>query len=106
MINADILLENEYKEFKVNKLFHPYANRMLQKRIRNDKGQTKYFITFYEYLHNDGNNYEVSLQFEKDKYVMNIQLFAISDDTTLKEIEQEVYKIWYGLDCKYYDSEV
>lgn len=108
MITDKLLLENGYKEWEVNTVFHPHANRMFQKRFRNDKGQTKYFITFYEYYHEDLDefNYEVSLQFEKDRYVMNIMLFAIDEKMTLKDIEQEVYAIWYGLDCKYYDNEV
>ena len=37
---------------------------------------------------------------------MNIKLFAIDKNMTLEEIEREVYAIWYGLDCKYYDTEV
>lgn len=103
MITDKILLENGYKVWNPNDLFHPSANTLYQKRFRNELGQTKYFINFYEYIHEDKSiNYEVELQFEKDKYVMNIQMFAI-DDMMLEEIEQEVYKIWYGLDCKYYD---
>ena len=87
-------------------MFHKYANRFFQKRFKNERGQTQYFISFYEYIHNEDEvNYEVGLQFEKDKYVMNIQLFAINEEMTLKEIEQEIYAIWYGLDCKYYDYE-
>lgn len=106
MINEKLLLENGYKEYEVNKNFHPYANRFFQKRFRNEKGQTKYFISVFEYLHEDYTlNYEVGLQFEKERYVMNIHIFAISENMTIKEIEKEVYKIWYELDCKYYDSE-
>lgn len=106
MITDKILLENGYNECEVNKLLHPYANGFFQKRIRNEKGQTRYFINFYKYIHKDKSiNYEIDLQFEKDKYTMNMILFAIDENMTLKEIEQEVYAIWYGLDCKYYDYE-
>ena len=107
MITGELLLENGYREWEVNKLFKPNSNRMFQKRFKNDKGQTKYFITFYEYYHEDIDefNYEVDLQFEQDKYIMNILLFGIHDDMTLEDIEREVYAIWYGLDCKYYDYE-
>lgn len=101
MITDKILLENGYKEY-TDILKH--RNTFYQKRFKNEKGQTKYFINFYKCLSYEG--YEVDLQFEKDKYVMNILLFAIDEKMTLKEIEQEVYAIWYGLDCKYYDSEV
>lgn len=105
MITDKILLKNGYNEYEVNKLFRPSANRFFQKRFRNEKGQTKYFIGFYEYIHEDKSiNYEVGLQFEQDRYVMNIQIFAIDENMTLEEIEQEVYAIWYGLDCKYYDE--
>lgn len=108
MITRELLLANGYKEWEPNKIFRPSSNKMFQKRFRNDKGQTKYFITIYEYFHEDLDefNYEVDLQFEKGKYTMNITLFAINKNMSLEEIEQEVYAIWYGLDCKYYDSEV
>lgn len=102
MINDEILLENGYKKYKDN-LYS--ADCLFQKRIRNEKGQTKYFINIHKYIHNDKNVYEVDLQFEKDKYTMNILLFAIDSTMTLEEIENEVYAIWYGLDCKYYDCE-
>ena len=106
MITDKILLENGYNEWEVNKLFHPYANSFFQKRIRNEKGQTRYFIAFYKYIHKDKSiNYEVDLQFERDQYVMNIRMFAIDENMTLEEIEQEVYAIWYGLDCKYYSQD-
>ena len=36
--------------------------------------------------------------------MMNILLFGIHD-MTLEDIEREVYAIWYGLDCKYYEEE-
>ena len=105
MITEELLLENGYREFEVNKLFHPYADKFFQKRFRNEKGQTKYFISFYKYKHDDReDNYEIGLQLEKDRYVMNIQIFAIDEKMTIEEIEREVYAIWYGLDCKYYDN--
>lgn len=105
MITDKLLLENGYREWE-HDLFHQIAKKMFQKRIRNEKGQTKYFITIYEYDHYDNTfNYEVELQFEKDKYTMNILLFAINDKMTLEEIELEVYAIWYGLDCKYYSMD-
>lgn len=105
MITDELLLEKGYKEWEVPIINH-YAKRFFQKRFRNERGQTQYFISFYKFEHSDNTiNYEVSLQFEKDKYVMNIQMFAIDENMTLKEIEQEVYAIWYGLDCKYYDED-
>lgn len=110
MITDELLLGNGYKEWEVNKLFHPYANRFFQKRFRNGKGQTQYFINFTEYGGEDDPykypiNYEVNLTFEKEKYAIKIKLYAIDDNMTLEEIEKEVYAIWYGLDCKYYDYE-
>lgn len=106
MINEKLLLENGYKEYKPNKIFYPSASKHFQKRVRNDKGHTKYFINIYKYIHNDKNVYEVDLQFEKQQYAMDIQLFGLNEKMTLEEIEKEVYKIWYDLDCKYYDCEV
>ena len=102
MLTDEILLNNGYKKYPDN-LFG--SECLFQKRIRNEKGQTKYFISFYKYKHDDrDDNYEVDLQFEKDKYVINIQMVAI-DNMTLEEIEQEVYKIWWELDCKYYSCD-
>lgn len=102
MITDKLLLKNGYKEYKTPSIKSGW-DRFFQKRFRNEKGQTKYFINFN--VCKSYNGYEVDLQFEKDKYVMNILLFGIDDDMTLEKIEQEVYAIWYGLDCKYYDSE-
>ena len=50
MITDKILLENGYREWEVNKLLHPSAKQFFQKRFRNEKGQTKYFISFYKYF--------------------------------------------------------
>lgn len=102
MITDELLLENGYKEFQRPNIYKG-MDRFFQKRFRNEKGQTKYFINFNECRSYKG--YEVDLQFEKDKYMMNILLFGINENMTLEEIEQEVYAIWYGLDCKYYDNE-
>lgn len=107
MITEKLLLENGYKEFDVNKIVNPGANRFFQKRVRNGLGSTKFFIGIVEYLNSDYNlSYEVDLQFEKDKYVINLTMFHISEEMTLEEIEQEVHNIWFGLDFKYYDCEV
>ena len=99
MINNEILLESGYKEYQPNKIFYPYANRFFQKRIRNDKGHTKYFINFVEYG-GDGKKdiiYNVDLQFEKENYTMDITMFTLDSKLTLEEIEKEIYSIWYGL---------
>ena len=105
MITDKILLENGYKEYQPDRIFHPYANRFFQKRFKNEKGQTKYFINFVEYGGDKENEitYNVDLQFEKENYTMDITMFALDSKLTLEEIEQEVYVIWYGLDCKYYE---
>ena len=102
MITEQLLLKNGYREFELD-IFHINAANFFQKRFRNEKGQTKYFISFYKYKHSDReDNYEVELQFQKEKYTMNIKMFAINN-MSIDEIEHEVYKIWWELDCKYYD---
>ena len=101
-ITDKLLLENGYREYKTPNIISGW-DRFFQKRFRNEKGQTKYFINFNVCKSYKG--YEVDLQFEKDKYMMKILLFGIDDDMTLEKIEQEVYAIWHGLDCKYYDEE-
>lgn len=102
-MNREILLENGYREWEP-KILHETASSMYQKRFRNDKGQTMYFITIYEYQHEVEPNYEVELQFEQNNYVMNITLFAFENNMTLQDIEREVYAIWHGLNCKYYEE--
>ena len=77
MITDKILLENGYNEYPKNAFLEPYSNRFFQKRFRNEKGQTKYFIDFTEYGgENDPYkyplNYEVNLTFEKEKYAIKI----------------------------------
>lgn len=101
MITDELLLENGYKKYRDN---YYSAKCLFQKRIENEKGQTKYFIDIYKYVlkHNDNVPlYEVRLVTEKEKYWLNILLYAI-DNMTLDEIEQEVQNIWFNLDCKYY----
>ena len=101
-ITDELLLENGYKEYQSPNIYTG-MNRFFQKRFRNEKGQTMYFINFYECKSYKG--YEVDLQFEKERYIINMLIFGIDGNMTLEEIEQEVYSIWYGLDCKYYDYE-
>lgn len=105
MITDELLLENGYKEYGPNRFVYPYSNRFFQKSCKNEKGQTKYFINFVEYGGNEKNpiTYEIDLQFEKENYTINITIFALSPQMTLEEIEAEVYKIWWELDCKYYE---
>lgn len=106
MITDEILLENGYKKYRDN-LYN--ADCLFQKRIRNEKGQTKYFIDIYKYtfkINDYKPDYEVRLETEKEKYALNILLYATKNEMTLEEIEREVYAFWYGLDCKYYDCEV
>lgn len=103
MITDKLLLENGYKEYQQPSIYNRGMDIFFQKRFRNEKGQTKYFINFYKC--NSYKGYEVHLQFEKDEYIINMLIFGIDENMTLKEMEQEVYSIWYGLDCKYYDEE-
>lgn len=98
MINEEILLKNGYRECK-DYLYH--ANRLFQKKIKNEYGIV-YFINFYEYTKYDKVDYEIHLQFEKDRYVMDITLFGFND-MELNELEKEVHNIWYRLGCKYYE---
>lgn len=105
MITDEILLENGYKKFS-DGLYN--ADCLFQKRIKNEKGQTKYFIDIYKYtfkINDYKPDYEIRLVTEKEKYALNILLYATKNEMTLEEIEKEVYAIWYGLDCKYYDCE-
>lgn len=103
-ICAETLLEKGYKEETT--IFNKYCSRFFQKRIKNDDGETQYFINVYEYeskIEEDKANYEIELQFQKEKYALNITMFAIDENMTVEQMELEVYAIWYGLDCKYYD---
>ncbi len=102
-INSENLIKSGYKEWGKKHLFDQYSNRFFQKRFRNEKGDTRYFIDFVEYTVNGKLDYEVCLQFEQDRYCMNIRLFAIDNSMSIEDVEQEVYAIWYGLDCKYYE---
>lgn len=101
MITDEILIENGYKKFKDN---YYNAECLFQKRIKDEKGKTKYFIDIYKYAFKHNNyipQYEVRLVTDKEKYGLNILMYCIKD-ITLEDIEREVYAIWYGLDCKYY----
>ena len=102
MIMDKLLLENGYKEYQRPNLYKG-MDKFYQKRFRDEKGRTKYFINFNECKSYKG--YEVELHFEKDKYMMNILLFGIDENMTLQEIENDVNEIWCDSSCKYYDEE-
>lgn len=105
MITEKLLLENGYRKFNDN-LYN--AECLFQKRIKDEKGKTKYFIDIYKYAFKVNNyepDYEVRLVTEKDKYALSILIFAFKNQLTLEEIEREIYAIWYGLDCKYYENQ-
>ena len=101
-INEKTLLENGYREWENSGIMNKHSKRFFQKRFRNTKGKTMFFITIYEYGLGE-NIYNVELQFEKEKYTMNIDLFGINEDLTLEQLENEVYKIWFKLKCEYYE---
>lgn len=105
MITDEILLENGYKEYR-DDLYN--ADKLFQKRIRDEKGRTKYFIDIYKYAFpfNDYKpDYEIRLVTETEKYGLNILIYATKNEMTLEEIEREVYAIWYGLGCEYYSKD-
>lgn len=107
MINKDSLLENGYKEWSKENCMNQFCNRFFQKRFRNENGDTKYFITVYEYDRPREENkldYEVDLQFEKKDYTINITLFCLTESMTVEQMEKEVYSIWYWLNCRYYEK--
>lgn len=102
MITDEILINNGYKKYD-DKLY--YADCLFQKRIRDDKAKTKYFIYIYKYsfkLENYKPRYEVRLYTVKDKYALDIYIYVIENKMKLEEIEKEVETIWEKLDCKYY----
>ena len=106
MITDEILLNNGYKKYpdSLNN-----SECLFQKRIKNDKGQTKYFIDIYKYVFKIDDykpRYTIKLVTEKDNYGLEVTMYHIDDNMSLEEIEREVYSIWYGLDCKYYDCKV
>ena len=105
-INENILLANGYREWKNSGIINRNSKRFFQKRFRNTKGKTMFFITIYEYEHEKNElNYEVDLQFEKEDYTMNIKFFGISDSMTIEDIEREVFALWYVNKCKYYEDD-
>lgn len=105
-INEKTLLENGYREWKNSGIVNNYSKRFFQKRFRNTKGKTMFFITIYEYEHkNNELNYEVDLQFEKKDYIMDIKFFGISDSMTIEDMEREVFALWYVNKCKYYEDD-
>ena len=98
MINEEILLNNGYHEYKDN---FSLSDKSFQKKITSERG-IAYFINIHEYMINDRTDYEVNLQFEKERYTLNITMFCL-DKMTIEEIEKEVHDIWYRLGCKYYE---
>lgn len=46
---VDKFIENGFKRYNEKCIFRPHASFLLQKRIENDKNETKYFINVYVY---------------------------------------------------------
>ena len=90
MINEEVLLKNNYKEYNVPVI--NFADKFYQKKVADDKG-VKYFINFLYYK--DVDSYECEVQFELKKFCyMNINLFGFDYDTTLEAIELKIDNLW------------
>lgn len=105
MLKDEILLENGYRK---SEDVYRHAECLFQKRIRDKKGNTMYFINIYKYIFPVKNYvpiYEVELNTETNKYALNVTLYN-TKEMTLEDIEREIHNIWENLGCKYYEIEV
>ena len=94
-----VLINAGYKEAPVP-VVEQHANRLFQKKIKDDKG-IKYFIDVYEYEISDEYNYEFKLVTQKDKFWVRTTIYSI-ENMTLEEIEKEIEDIWKKCKFNYY----
>lgn len=98
-----VLLNSGYKEWEVDKLFHPYASKFFQKRIKDEKG-TKYFIGVNKYIIDEKESYQYELYTEKDDmYAFKCLIYGIQAPMTIEEIEEEIENIWKNNNFSYYE---
>lgn len=76
-----------------------------QKRVLDDNGKTKYFITIYkyrDYIDFTKFNYEADAQFNlRSGVTFNVQMLSINHHTPL-DINELFSNIWTKMECKYY----
>lgn len=96
-------IKNGYKKFKDQKFMNKFASFLLQKRILDLEGKTKYFIDVWFY----DNDYEIEITFEKAHYVMRILLYCIDDNhyDLIELLEKEIDRIWEKMGKPYYGGE-
>lgn len=87
-----------------NKKLIEWIQKILQEFGTSQVNDRKISIPIYKNSINSFiDNEPLIEEFEKDNYTMNITLFGFKK-MTLEEIEKEVYRIWYGLNCEYYSE--
>lgn len=109
MINREELIKHGYKTYDSDVLYNAVC--LYQKRIKDDKG-TKYFIDIYEYRLKSKDNYDKCKSYEArlvtslkdDTYNLNILLYCIDNNTTIKQLEKDIEDIWTKLGCDYYEK--
>lgn len=103
MITDKILIEKGYKVFN-DTLYH--ADKLFQKKIRDNNGVIKYFIDIYKYEFDERIDYEVRLITEDENCSINVLLYAMRNKLTISEIEKKVERIWAMLGSNYYGEEL
>lgn len=118
MISNSLLLDNGYKCHGHEEGQNPWLNqadKLYQKRIKNAKGDTLYFIDIFYYDHrryhhpNLIEGWMPEAQFNtktlgesKDAFCFNVRMI-ISEETSLKQIESFFQNIYKKMDCKPYE---
>ena len=100
-----VLLNSGYKECEVDIRFKPYAEKLFQKRIKDEEG-TKYSINVYKYIIDNQEDYEFELYtFKENVYAFKCLIYCIQAPMTIEEIEEEIEKVWKNNNFSYYEKE-
>ena len=93
-------IKNGYAKFEEKIIGNQFASFLLQKRVYDKKGRTKYFIDVWFY----DKDFEVELTLEKKHYVVKVLVYSIDDDyfDLLELLEKEIERIWEDLGKPYY----
>lgn len=99
-MTEEILINAGYKDYEVP-IVERYANRFLQKKIKDANG-IKYYIDVYEYELSSHSDYEFRLVTRKDNFWAKTIIYGI-DSMNLNEIEKEIENIWKNCKFSYYE---
>lgn len=103
MITEEILLAAGYRRYTDS---FSNADWLYQKRIRDENGNTVYFIDLYYYKFDDHNSWELRMSFERDDPLfdyMHVKVH-VREERTVEDVEAIASRIFVSMEGAPYDD--